>query len=388
MKKKLCGILAGLLCLTLICAPVYAEEASKEALDQKVQNVKDAKYQIDMTKTTIAGIESEIKKSNDEITKIDNQIAAMDTQIVDLDTRMAETKAEIAVAEAKRAKQEKELEERLRVMYMYGNEGYVEMLFSSTDFTDFITRADAMKNIMQADKDCVTALENTKKEIEAKNAILESDKAAIEVAKVAQVDSKTQQENIKGQQGQLLAQNKTLIDGLKATIESETASAQQMAKDLGLSTTVNGIVQTGEYYWPTPNIFSLSSPFGNRMHPIFNEWINHDGIDIAAPSGTPILAAANGTVEIAEYYGGYGNCVVLNMGTDTSGNKISTLYGHMTNYVVSVGETVSQGQVIGYVGSTGNSTGAHLHLGWYRNGVFVDPLNYYPEYMGNISWVN
>ena len=393
MRKKIAAFTAALLCFVMVAVPaVYADEGDelRAQLDASVQKIKDAQYEIDMTKNTLEGIEEEINKANKSIETIDGEIASLDSQIADLDARMASTKAEIAKAEEKRAKQEAELEERLRVMYMYGNEGYLEMLFSAQSFSDFIARADMMKNVMQADRDCVTALEKTKKEIEAKNAALEADKASLQTTKDTQVAARKEQETIKAQQDQLRAQNQAIIDEKKNLIAQEEAAAAATSarmKELGF----NGYYQTGDYYWPldpsNDSSFAISSPFAGRIHPITGEWSNHQGVDIAVSSGTPILAAGSGTVEIAGWNGGYGNCVVINMGDDGSGNQVATLYGHMSSVATSVGASVNKGDVIGYVGSTGNSTGPHLHYGWMLNGNFVDPLPYHANYSDRFYYV-
>lgn len=393
MRKKIASFIIAIACLVTAALPaVRADEGDelRAQLDASVQKIKDAQYEIDMTQDTLEGIEAEINKANKSIETIDAEISSLDSQIADLDARMAATKQQIAAAEEKRAKQEAELEERLRVMYMYGSEGYLEMLFSAESFSDFIARADMMKNVMQADRDTATALENTKKEIEAKNASLEADKASLQTTKETQVAAREEQENIKAQQDQLRAQNQALIDEKKQLIAAEEASAAQISaqmQQMGL----NGYYQTGDYYWPldpsSDSSFAISSPFAGRIHPITGEWSNHQGVDIAVSSGTPILAAGSGTIEVAGWYGGYGNCVVINMGEDSSGNRVATLYGHMSSVATSVGATVNKGDVIGYVGSTGNSTGPHLHYGWMLNGNFVDPLPYHSNYSDRFYYV-
>ena len=178
-----------------------------------------------------------------------------------------------------------------------------------------------------------------------------------------------------------MAKNQALIEEYKAGIAAEQAAADSIAQQMG-GEKASDFIQTGEYYWPispdNSQAFNISSPFAGRIHPITGEWSNHQGVDVAVSYGTPILAAGDGTVSIAGDNGGYGNCVVINMGTDGSGNKLATLYGHMSSIATSVGATVSKGDIIGYVGSTGNSTGPHLHFGWMVNDNFVDPLAYYP----------
>ncbi|MEG1433875.1 murein hydrolase activator EnvC family protein [Eubacterium sp.] len=363
MAKKMLVMLLCV-CFALSCIGVPALAATTDDLNNAVQKIKDTQYQIDMTKNTIKGIEEELSKSNAVISA--------------LDEKMEGTKQEIAVAEAKRAQQEAELEERLRIMYMYGDDGYMEVLFSSKNFTELLTRIDQVKNIMQSDRDAVNALEQTKKEIESKIADLETDKASAE--------------SLKTQQNQLLAQNNTLLAQQQAAYDAEYAAGEDLAKQLGLSG-LNGIIQTGEYYWPidpsNPKAFNISDWFGQRSWGATNGVgsTNHQGIDITPGNGEPILAIADGTVVQAGENGGYGNCVTLNNGQNASGVQIGSIYAHMSNVAVSAGQTVTKGQVLGYVGSTGNSTGPHLHLSILENGTMVDPMTYFPQYQNSCVWV-
>ena len=167
MKKKISLIVTALFCLSLFISPVYA--ATKDELQQQKDDAsakkEAAQYQVDMTQNTIEGIQTEISKANAEIDRINGQISTLDGQINDLTANLERTTAELEAAEEKQAKQEEELKERVRVMYMYGNEGYMQVLFSATDFADFIAKADMMKSIVQADKDCATALEKTRAEV-------------------------------------------------------------------------------------------------------------------------------------------------------------------------------------------------------------------------------
>jgi murein DD-endopeptidase MepM/ murein hydrolase activator NlpD len=364
MRNKIIAIFVSLTCLLSFTA-MPALAVTTDDLNNAVQSVKNAQYQVDTTKKTIAGISSEIAKS--------------DAAIASLEAQMATTKEKVAEAEAKRAQQEAELEERIRVMYMYGDEGYLEVLFSAKDFTELLTRLDQVRSVMQSDKDKVTALEATKNEIEAGIAEQEAQEAGIQ--------------SIKDQQSQLLAQNQTLLAQQQAEYDAEYAAGDAIAKQLGYAG-LNGIIQTGDYWWPIDTnldrAFYISDVFGNRSVAATNGVgsTNHQGIDITPGEGVEIHAIADGTVEIASYYGGYGNCVVLNNGTNTSGVKIGSLYGHMSSIAVSVGQTVKKGDVLGIIGSTGNSTGTHLHLSITENGQFVDPMNYFPQYANNYVYVN
>lgn len=128
----------------------------------------------------------------------------------------------------------------------------------------------------------------------------------------------------------------------------------------------------GEFTWPCPASRYISSSFGNRLHPTLNVWKFHTGIDIGCSAGKNIVAAASGKVIMSQWYGGYGNCVMID-----HGGGIVTLYGHASKLLVSKGQVVKQGQVIALVGSTGRSTGPHLHFEVRKNGQYIDPMSYF-----------
>ncbi|QCT71218.1 murein hydrolase activator EnvC family protein [Eubacterium maltosivorans] len=421
MKKKISLIVTALFCLSIFISPVYA--ATKDELQQQKDDAtakkEAAQYQVDMTQNTIEGIQAEISKANAEMDKINGQINTLDGQISDLTANLERTTAELEAAEEKQAKQEEELKERVRVMYMYGNEGYMQVLFSATDFADFIAKADMMKSIVQADKDCATALEKTRAEVQEKKETIESNKTQVEQAKADQETALQSQQSIKSQKDELLAKNQQVVqqyqaevnkqdeilnqanaelaviaqqeaEALKARLAQEEAERQQReaeeaaqngpssgssSEDSGSSGggSSNVVVSSG-FMWPLPGNYTITSWFGYRPASDTNGIgsTNHGGMDIAASTGTPIHAPAGGYVTMASWNGGYGNCIMVAMD-----NGDTLLFGHLSGYNVSYGQRVNQGDIIGYVGSTGNSTGPHLHLTYLlNNSTSVDPWDY------------
>lgn len=370
MKKKLSMLLVGVLCLSFICTPVLAEDKSAE--------IQQALDEINTAKTTMENLEKEVAAA-------DQAISTLDTQLNDLNTQQAAVQEELNAAQAQCDALQAEVNERVRVMYMYGNDGYAEMLFSATSLSDFIARADMMKNLMQADKDAVTKLENAKQEVEDKNNELLSMQQQAEQAKA-------DQESLKAQKNELLANNQDLVEQKKALIQQELADGATISEQVRANLANAAVfLSSGEYAWPLPTdasgAFAISSVFGGRIHPITGLLSDHQGVDIAAAGGTPIYAVADGVVTTASYYGGYGNCVIIDMGVDAAGQHLSTLYGHCSSLATTVGASVKKGDIIGYVGSTGNSTGNHLHFGWMINGEFTDPLAYYQDLAGNFQYV-
>jgi septal ring factor EnvC (AmiA/AmiB activator) len=420
--KPVSFILTLIFFLCLVVSSVAA--ATEDELNQQKSDAttkKDAaQYQVDTTQNTISGIQSEIDKSNAQIASLTQKINDLNATIDKLNGDLDTAQSELAAAEAKRDQQQKELEERLRVMYMYGNEGYIEVLFSATNFGDLVEKADNMQSIAQADKESADQLKKTEEEIEQKKQNIENNKAQVEAAKEQQNQALADQESIKSQQNQLLANNQSILSQYQAEVDQQNAEiksaedglaaiaaqkaaeleaqrqaqaaaeeAQRQAEaaasgsssssdssDSGSSSSASSSsssVSSSGYIWPS-DYYEITDYFGYRESPGGIGSTNHMGLDIGASYGSPIYAVASGTVVLAEYYGGYGNCVEI-----SHDSGYTTLYGHQSAIAVSEGQYVNQGDVIGYVGSTGNSTGAHLHISFIdSSGTFEDPLNFLP----------
>ncbi|SDX46628.1 murein hydrolase activator EnvC family protein [Eubacterium barkeri] len=409
--KKFSLLVMLILSFSILAPGVLA--ASQAELEQQKKEAQDkaaaAQYQIDMTQTTIEGINSELEKSNSAISNLQAQMDTLNGQINTLNQSMQSTQGELDTLNVTLGQQQLGLEERLRVMYMYGNESYLEILFSSTGMTDFLTKIDMIASIMTADQKSVNQVKNTLSTIDTKNKELVSQRAAVELAKSEQQALLVGQENIKAQQQTLLAQNGGVLEAAReelATRNAEIAAAEAelsaIVRDTagsvdtspgpseggsdggpsgggstsgdtggtGGSGSGGGAATTG-YRWPS-DYYTITDYFGPRESPGEGASTNHMGIDIGAAFGSPIYAAASGRVTLARYAGGYGNCVII-----AHDDGYSTLYAHQNELAVSAGEYVTQGQVIGYVGNTGASFGAHLHLSFMNsNGDFVNPLNF------------
>lgn len=348
--KKILTIFLALLLTLCSAAPVFAEDADR------MQQIRQ--------------ITAEVAEADKRSTQYNNQINQLNAQI-------QETQKKIDEAEAKRDKQEKELEERMRVMYMYGDEGYLEMMFSAKSLSDFISYFDLTRDIMTADKKAQTELVNTKKEIERAKQSLEESKASVEKAKA-------DNDKVLNEKKAILQQNQDLVKQLEAQLG--TTALTQAYTTTAVQGAAAGASVTGGalgWVWPldssAPNAFLITSLMGTRESPGGVGSTDHGGTDIAAAAGTPILAVESGTVTIAGGYGGYGNCVQISHGTLKDGATYETLYGHMSSIAVSVGQQVTKGQVIGYEGSTGWSTGAHLHFEVHQNGNKINGLSMYDQ---------
>ena len=367
MIKRLSAMLLCLLILFFACTPAMA--ASTEELEKAKSELKKIQQSLSDNKKNLDNVKAQLTETNKQLDATNQQIAALDAQ-------MADTKAEVAAAESVRDAQEKALESRINVMYMYGDTGYMEVLFSSEDFAQMLSKLDSIRSIVQADRNAVNALDATKRQIESKNADLEAQKQLA-------VEAKALQENIKKQQSEQAA-------ALQKAYDDEIAAGKALAGKYGL----NGMI-FGDYQWPidpsNPEAFIVTSRFSDGQAIRGADVIaaggtaTHEGVDLGVKSGTPVLAMADGTVIMAAYNGGYGNYVGLDHGKDTDGHSIGSGYGHLSEIKVTQGQQVKKGDVVGLSGNTGASTGPHLHFNYIIDGKHVDPLLYFPMYTFNIQ---
>jgi len=398
MRKKFLAFTVVFLCFAMILPTVFASsEAEIEAQKDAAQQAKEeAQYQVDQTQDTIDGIKTELANADAAIDTLESEIETLNQQIADTKAQIEDLKTQLAEAEDKKEKQEAAMEERARVMYMYGNEGYAEILFSSEDFADLISNIDMVQNIMQADKEMAAELKAIIEEIEAKQAEIEAKQADLKTQQNEASAKLEEQQDIKAQQDELLAKNQDLLNEYAAEVKAQEDALTALDEELNqiqaqanAPTVVSSSSSSGSasssgstsssstgMIWPLssayyPGRYGWDDDFyGARIDPYTGYSSFHDGVDCAAPTGTPVWAAADGVVALASSYGGYGNCIMI----DTAYGR--TLYGHLSAIYVSVGQSVSQGQTVGAVGSTGWSTGSHLHFGVSINGSFVNPLNY------------
>ena len=363
-------------------------DAMKEEANSLKQQQEEIQDQLDslaadrenaMARKTL--LEQQINATRAEI----NTIAA---QISKYDELIAQKQTELDEAEAEEQAQYELFCERVRYMEEQGEVSYWSILFSSKDFADLLDNAMMVEEIMDYDNQVMDQLIALREQIE-------QDKAELETARQEQQDAKAEQEaaqaNLQAQESEvdaLLSQISNQEDELEAReaqlrAASDAATAEIAAAERELAAQIANVPSESGFLWPLPGRYNLSSLFGSRKHPITGKANNHTGIDIPASGGTSILAAKSGVVTTSTYNNSYGNYVVVSHSDGTS-----TLYAHMVRRNCSKGDTVSQGQVIGYVGTTGSSTGNHLHFEVRVNGSRVDPINYFTDLPLTISGVS
>lgn len=390
-------LLSAVLLLSALPTPAFAASSAElqEELDALEARNSEIQRQIDAIQgqydANYSDMESMVATKNaidQEMTLLNSKIETTNEQISTYSQLIADTQDELDDAQEELRALSEAHRERVRVMEEEGNLTYWQVIFEANSFTDLLDRINMIEEINAADRrrieqmriaaDIVTAtqmnLEAEKLALEETRVQLAADEAALE-KKRAESDELLLELEKKAEEFELLlAQSEVLQDELMLEIAAKEAELEEAKHDEYLKKlALQGDNPPSSAGWVTPvSGYKLTSPFGMRLHPVLGYYRMHNGIDMACAQGTPIYATRAGKVTKTAYQaGGAGNYVSIN-----HLDGFSSIYMHMTHYVVSAGQTVSQGQLIGYVGSTGISTGPHLHFGISYAGTYVNPLAY------------
>lgn len=368
----LCAAFVVIAFLASIVIPAMA--VTQDQLNSAKQKTQEAKKDAQEA-------ESKRKAALAEYNSIDKQINNTETEIDIIENQIEQTKSDITLKEEELKKAEEEYKEyeelfltRARVMYENSDIKYLEILFGADDFSDFLSKLEMISQLMEYDRNILKKLDETKVKIaEAKE--------ELENILVRQEENAKSLEARKSALDETLLKKKQLLESATADLEKYKAiyeAAEQAEEALirenarALSYSANPVKYTGgKFSWPVPGSQRVTSYYGYRIHPVYKTRKFHTGIDIGAGYGLDIVAGGDGTVTLATTNGGYGKCIIIN-----HGSGLSTLYGHCSTLLVSQGDKVKKGQIIAKVGSTGVSTGPHLHFEVRVNGSTTDPLQY------------
>ena len=402
-------MLGAVLCAVLIAAllpPGALAEVSQAEIEalraerDEIEKQREAKQaEIDALKEDAVGILVQKRALDERNMYTMQQIQLNEEEIALYDEMIADKEREVLDAQKLEEQQLERYRKRVRAMEENGTLNYLALILKSNDLGEMLTAMDDVGEIMQRDKaledNYIKARENTeelkaeyeayRKEVNGKQDALRQDQEKLQ-AEIDEADElllglhedyMNRQAEIAEIQAQEDATNMA-ISILVAKLEAERAAAAAAAAaaagggDGGSTGSGAAAYANGTFIFPVATYSYISSRFGERIHPITGELKNHNGMDIAANSGTAVYAADGGKVVLAEWYGGYGNCIMIE-----HGNGYKTLYGHLSYIGVKNGQYVNQGDTIGQVGSTGNSTGPHLHFEVYSNGSRIDPEQFY-----------
>lgn len=388
--KRMCRVLAALLLAVYLVgaevSPVLAvTQAEIDQLKSEAKELGSQKKELEAKLKELANDKSkalEKKRLLDQ--QIDNtsaQIKNVEAQIADYAELITQTEAELTDAEEREAAQYELFCQRVRAMEEGGEVSYWSVLFGASSFTDMLTRLNDVNEVMDADQQVIDDLKALQAEITEKKNQLEDSKAEREAAKTELVSKKSELDKQRQRAIALVneindneQENKETLEALDKEEERILAEALRKSRELAAQQAAQGKSpqsNPGGYIWPVDSRY-ITSTVGGRQSPGGIGSTNHKGTDIGRVGYTSsIYAAKSGTVIVSQYSSSYGNYVVISHG---SGN--TTLYGHMSSRKVEVGQYVNQGDVIGITGSTGHSTGPHLHFEITENGVRVNPLSH------------
>lgn len=414
-QKKLVSAAAGVLATLIVfgIAPMKAFAVDSSSLkseisdlEQEAQEIKEAREALSQKQAETTEeqqdliaqkieIDQEIKLIHDEIDNINAQIKSYNQMI-------SEKQKELDAAKVRQKDLNAHYQTRIRAMEEKGQISYWSVLFRSSSVSEFLGNMSMISEVARADQRMMEELKGAAEAIEVSQAELAAEKDALEGKKAALDESQAELDSRSAEATELLneinykardmdeifreyeAKENSLSDEIARkeqeyteTLkqeEEERRNQEEAEREEEESNDDSGAIDGSSSGWgyPLPYRARVTSPYGWRTHPITgNPTSFHTGVDLGADSGDPIYAVRSGYITTAEYSDVYGNYVIVN-----HGDGYSTLSAHMTHYVVSVGEYVEQGQVIGYVGSTGLSEGPHLHFTVYYNGSHVNPMDY------------
>ena len=408
------------LCLACICllvtATVYPASAATSSssmsslqnkLDKLSQSITQHKKELSDAKkkeSAAKALESELKE---RVSVIQDQISVLSGQIASVQNSIGQKEQEISAKETEIAEKETEIEEKeleiqdqwsdfkkhMAAMQELRDGGSVAMLSAVNDLYELLTFNEVMQDISIKDTEILDNMKNAKEALESDKLTLESQRSELQ-SKKADLDAQNSQ--MRAKQNELnssvaaaqmsAAEAQQAQKDAQAAIESDEmnyeAVKKQIQKMIAAAAASKPTLSFTGFICPLKSYSRISSEYGWRKNPVTGVNKLHAGTDFAAPGGTPIYAAASGYVQVAGWSsGGYGNYVIIYHGKMSDGNQYSTLYGHMRSVATSAGKYVQQGEIIGYVGSTGNSTGNHLHLEVWKGGSkanAVNPRGYIP----------
>lgn len=369
MKRK---ILIALVCLLTISLPFGSSAFAKNEkgkIDQIKKENNKLSQQLRQNKIEAEKHKSELAKLDDDIEKADKQLQSVESELTTVEQKINKSKSELQLAAEALKEQDGLYRKRVRAMYKNGSMGYISILLAADDFGDFLGRLYTIQKIAENDKEIIAEIQEKqeaiaakKEKLEAESVLLANARQSVEAKKgTLEVATRNKQVRIKEIQQSNVELEKQIDENNK-----EAKALTEIIKKRSVKTKYQG----GSMLWPVAGHYQVSSPYGNRKHPILGKVKFHSGIDIPAPQGTSIQAANGGVVIFAGWQNGYGNFIVV----DHGGGQ-ATAYAHCSRLVAREGQKVEKGDVIAKVGTTGYSTGPHLHFEVRINGETINPMS-------------
>ena len=394
-KKRIAATLLSGLCCLLLVFPALATKSGLEDAKKKKNALEEEMKRAEATVRTLEGLKGDavayVKKLDASLEAITDELAQLDRDISAKEEQISATRLELQAAEETEASQYESMKLRIKYMYEKGDSSYVDLLMESRSLSELLNKAEYIGKISEYDREKLDEYVATKVQIAETERILEQEHEELldlqeqTEAKHASVEEllAAKQSELKNVEAQLaeaeqavsdyeedLRKQENSIKAIEAEMKRKEEEAKKKAEASGQTYQTRNIGDIS-FTWPCPASSRITSNFGARSSPTEGASSNHKGIDIGAPTGTNIVAAASGTVVVSTYSYSAGNYIMIN-----HGGGVYTVYMHASKLLASVGDTVEKGEVIAKVGSTGYSTGPHLHFGIRVNGTYVNPRQY------------
>ena len=362
--------------------------------EQEIESARELKKQLQSNLTDVKKIKEELEAAKNDlaeyVAQLDGQLATIQSKIADLKGKIEEkedeivqTQGELESAIEDQNNQYEAMKKRIKFMYEKGDNLYMELIFSSTSFSDMLNKADYIEMLSAYDRKMLDQYVATRELIELYKQQLEEEMAYLEEAKTGVESEEASLNSLIDEKKDRIEQVGNDTDAKEAAIAEYEADIKEQNETIAILEKVVAEEKArlaeesrlkydgGMFKWPAPSYTAISSEYGNRMHPTLGVERFHNGLDMAAPGGSPILAAYDGNVVAADYSSSMGNYIMID-----HGDGLYTIYMHASALYVSKGNFVVKGQNIAAVGSTGRSTGNHLHFSVRLNGNYVNPWNY------------
>lgn len=378
-------------------ADVKASELTNDLIkekEQEIENAREMKEQLQSNLTDIKKVKEELEASKQDLAeyveRLDGELESIQAKIADLKGKIEDKEGEIVLTqgELEEAIQDQErqyeaMKERIKFMYEKGDNLYMELIFSSQSFGDMLNKAEYIEMLSSYDRKMLDRYVETRELIELYKQQLEEERAYLEDAKAGVESEEASLNSLIDEKKVAIEQVSNDIDNKEAAIAEYEAYIKEQNETIAMLEKVVAEEKAklaeesrirydgGMFQWPAPSYTAISSDYGNRQHPTLGVERFHNGLDMAAPGGSPILAAYDGKVVAADYSGSMGNYLMVD-----HGDGLYTIYMHASALYASKGDFVVKGQNIAAVGSTGRSTGNHLHFSVRLNGSYVSPWNY------------
>ena len=404
IRKRIAAALLGAAMAVSSFQTAYATKQDVEAAKKKVSSIEEEKKKVQATIKNLEGLKNDaaayVKELDGNLTKLEGELDELSSQISTKEQEIADTGIALEQSKATENKQYADMKLRIKYMYEQGNTNYIDMLFQSEDMVQLMNRAEYINKMSSYDRKKLDEYAATRQAIADEEQKLKDDKAALvdmqEKTKAKQESVKTlraqKNKEMQSYAGQIdtaqsqvdqynadLVAQENKIKQIEAEIKRKEEEERKKAEAEGKKVSATdkaasyNVASLGNisFKWPCPSSSRISSGFGSRTSPTKGASSNHQGIDIPASTGAAIVAAASGTVVVSTYSYSAGNYIMI-----SHGGGVYTVYMHCSQLLASEGQTVKQGQTIAKVGSTGYSTGSHLHFGIRSGGRYVNPQSY------------